>query len=57
MQKRELLKKYNKSYTEEKFYKDNVTYAFSDEQLQGAMKKLGAKDKDELTTLGYSTIM
>ena len=56
MNKKELLEKYNKNYTEEEFYKQNVTYAFSNEQLQNAMKKLGATTKDELTSFGYGSI-
>ena len=56
MNKKELLEKYNKNYTEEDFYKQNVTYAFSNEQLQNAMKKLGATSEDELTSFGYGSI-
>lgn len=56
MTKNELLEIYNKSYTEEEFYEKNVTYAFSNEQLQNAMKKLGATSENELTSFGYNTI-
>lgn len=56
MNKKELLEKYNKNYTEEDFYKQNVTYAFSEEQLQEAMKKLGATSEDELTSFGFGSI-
>lgn len=56
MTKQELLKKYNKNYTEEEYYKQNVTYAFSQEQLQDAMKKLGATNEDELTSFGFGSI-
>ncbi len=56
MTKKELLEIYNKSYTEEEFYEKNVTYAFSNEQLQNAMKKLGATSENELTSFGYNTI-
>ena len=51
MNKHELLEQYNKSYTEEEYFKNNVTYAFSQSQLENAMKKLGANDKNELTSL------
>ena len=57
MNKHELLEQYNKNYTEEEYFKNNVTYAFSQSQLESAMKKLGANDKNELTTLfGYGDI-
>ena len=56
MNKKELLEKYNKNYTEEDFYKQNVTYAFYNEQLQNDMKKLGATREYELTTFGYESI-
>lgn len=56
MNKKELLERYNKNYTEEEYYKQNVTYAFSQSQLQEAMKKLGATSKDELTTIGFGSI-
>ena len=56
MEKKILLEKYNKNYTEEQFYKDNVVYAFSEEQLQKAMQKLGVHDKNQLTTFGYGSI-
>lgn len=56
MNKKELLEKYNKNYTEEDFYKQNVTYAFSQIQLQEAMKKLGATSEDELTSFGFGSI-
>ena len=56
MTKKELLEKYNKHYTEEEFYKQNVTYAFSEEQLQKAMKKLGATSENELTSFGFGSI-
>lgn len=56
MTKNKLLEIYNKSYTEEEFYKQNVTYAFSQSQLQDAMKKLGATSENELTSFGYGSI-
>lgn len=57
MNKQELLKQYNKNYTEEEYFKNNVTYAFSQSQLEDAMKKLGANDKNELTSVfGYGDI-
>ena len=57
MNKHELLEQYNKSYTEEEYFKNNVAYAFSQSQLENAMKKLGANDKGELTSLfGYGDI-
>ena len=48
MNKQEVLEQYNKNYTEEEYFKNNVAYAFSQLQLENAMKKLGAKDKTEL---------
>ena len=57
MNKQEVLEQYNKNYTEEEYFKNNVTYAFSQSQLENAMKKLGANDKSELTSLfGYGYI-
>lgn len=56
MTKKELLEKYNKNYTEEEYYKQNVTYAFSQSQLQEAMNKLGATSKNELTSFGFGSI-
>ncbi len=56
MTKNELLEIYNKNYTEEEFYKQNVTYAFSNEQLQNAMEKLGATSENELTSFGFGSI-
>ena len=57
MNKQELLNNYTKNYTEEEFFKNNVTYAFSQIQLEEAMEKLGAKDKTELTSIfGYGDI-
>lgn len=57
MNKQEVLEQYNKNYTEEEYFKNNVTYAFSQSQLENAMKKLGADDKSELTSLfGYGDI-
>lgn len=57
MNKQELLEQYNKNYTEEEYFKNNVTYAFSQLQLENAMKKLGANDKSELTSLfGYGDV-
>ena len=57
MNKQEVLEQYNKNYTEEEYFKNNVTYAFSQSQLENAMKKLGANDKSELTSLfGYGDI-
>ena len=57
MNKKELLEQYNTNYTEEEFFKNNVTYAFSHIQVEEAIKKLGAKDKTELTTIfGYGDL-
>ena len=56
MNKKEVLESYNRNYTEEEYYKQNVTYAFSHEQLQEAMQKLGATDTIDLTTFGYGSI-
>ena len=57
MNKQEVLEQYNKNYTEEEYFKNNVTYAFSQSQLEDAIKKLGANDKSELTSLfGYGDI-
>ena len=57
MNKHELLEQYNKSYSEEEYFKNNVAYAFSQLQLENAMKKLGANDKNEITSLfGYGDI-
>ena len=57
MNKQEVLEQYNKNYTEEEYFKNNVAYAFSQLQLENAMKKLGANDKSELTSLfGYGDI-
>lgn len=57
MNKKELIEQYNRNYTEEEFFKNNVTYAFSQMQLEEAIKKLGAKDKTELTTIfGYGDL-
>lgn len=51
MTKQELLERYNRNYTEEEYFSNNVTFAFSHEQLEDAMKELGAKDKSELTSI------
>lgn len=57
MNKQQLLQQYSKNYTEENYFKDNVTFAFSQKQLEEAMQKLGAKDKTELTSLfGYGDL-
>lgn len=57
MNKKELLEQYNRNYTEEEFFKNNVTYAFSPIQLEEALNKLGAKDKMELTSIfGYGDL-
>ena len=57
MNKQQLLEQYSKNYTEENYFKDNVTFAFSQKQLEEAMQKLGAKDKTELTSLfGYGDL-
>ena len=57
MNKKELLEKYNKNYTEEDYFNNNVTFAFSKLQLEEAMKKLGAKDETEITSIfGYGDI-
>ena len=56
MNKKEVLESYNRNYTEEEYYKQNVTYAFSHEQLQEAMQKLEATDTKDLTTFGYGSI-
>ena len=51
MKKNELLAKYKQNYTREEFFQENVDFAFSEMQLQEAMEKLGAKSKDELTSI------
>ena len=51
MNRNEVLKKYNKNYLEQEFYNNNIYYAFSENQLQEGMRKLGAKDTDELTSI------
>jgi len=57
MNKNELLKLYNMNYTEEEFFRANVTFAFSNKQLEEAIKQLGAKDKTELTSIfGYGDL-
>ena len=57
MNKKELLEKYNQNYTETDYFRNNVTFAFSRIQLEEAMKKLGAKDETELTSIfGYGDI-
>lgn len=57
MNKKQLLEQYNKNFTDEEYFKNNVAFAFSKIQLEEAMKKLGAKDKTELTTVfGYGDI-
>ena len=57
MNKKELLEKYNQNYTETDYFRNNVTFAFSQIQLEEAMKKLGAKDETELTSIfGYGDI-
>ena len=57
MNKQEVLEQYNTNYTEEEYFRNNVTYAFSQLQLDKAMNKLGANDKSELTSLfGYGDI-
>jgi len=56
MNKKKLLEKYNQNYCSQEFYNSMVTYAFSESQLKEGMKKLGAKQKDELTTLGFGSI-
>ena len=47
----QLLERYKENYFEQEFFKENVAFAFSQQQLQEAMEKLGAKDKDELTSI------
>jgi len=45
------------NYTEEEFFRANVTFAFSNKQLEEAIKQLGAKDKTELTSIfGYGDL-
>jgi len=51
MNRNEVLEKYNKNYLEQEFYNNNICYAFSESQLQDGMKKLGAKDTDELISI------
>ena len=51
MNKKSLFAKYNENYTEENFFKENVTFAFSEAQLQEAMKKLGTPNRSELITI------
>jgi len=41
----------NKSFMEDPFIKENLTFAFGKEQIQEAIKKLGAKSEDELTSI------
>jgi len=47
----EELKLENKSFMEDPFIKENLTFAFGKEQIQEAIKKLGAKSEDELTSI------
>lgn len=49
--RKELLEIYDRNFTEEEYFMNNIAYAFSNEQLQEAMKKLGAKEKSELSTI------
>lgn len=57
MNKKELLEHYNKNYTEEEYFSNNVAFAFSNQQLEEAIKQLGAKDKTELTSIfGYGDV-
>ena len=51
MNRKELIAKYSENYLEQKFYSKNVMYAFSKEQIQDAIKKLGAKEEHELTSI------
>jgi len=46
--KEELIKKYATYYPEEEFYKANIFCVLSEEKLQEDMKKLGAKNTEEL---------
>lgn len=41
----------NKSFMDDPFIKKNLTFAFGKEQIQEAIKKLGAKSEDELTSI------
>jgi len=47
----ELLERYKENYFEQEFFRENVAFAFSQKQLQEAMQRLGAKNKDELTSI------
>ena len=48
---KKLIEKYKENYCNKTFYTKNVAYAFSEKQLREAMKKLGARDISELTTI------
>lgn len=41
----------NKSFMDDEFVKENLTFAFGKEQIQEAIKKLGAKSEDDLTSI------
>lgn len=45
------MKNDNKSFMDDPFVKENLTFAFGKEQIQEAIKKLGAKNEDELTSI------
>lgn len=51
MDRKKLLEKYNSNSLNTPFIKENLTYAFGKEQLQEAIKKLGAKSEDDLTSI------
>lgn len=41
----------NSSFMEDPFIKENLTFAFGKEQIQEAIKRLGAKSEEELTSI------
>lgn len=51
MDREKLLEKYNSNSLNTPFIKENLTYAFGKKQLQEAIKKLGAKSEDDLTSI------
>lgn len=45
------MKNDKKSFMDDPFVKENLTFAFGKKQIQEAIKKLGAKSEDELTSI------
>lgn len=41
----------NKSFMDDEFIKENLTFAFGKEQIKEAIKKLGARSEDDLTSI------